>query len=51
MLSNELVFSDKISLNEREKITIVDKKITTLLKKNFSNIIKTLNISQTNHCD
>lgn len=48
MLSNELVFSDKISLNEREKITIVDKKIA---KKNFSNIIKTLNISQTNHCD
>ena len=48
MLSNELVFSDKISLNEREKIAIVDKKIA---KKNFSNIIKTLNISQTNHCD
>lgn len=48
MLSNELVFSDKISLNKREKITIVDKKIA---KKNFSNIIKTLNISQTNHCD
>lgn len=51
MLSNELVFSDKISLNEREKITIVDKKIATLLKENFSNIIKSLNISQTNHCD
>ena len=39
MLSNELVFSDKISLNEREKITIVDKKIEALLMKDFSNII------------
>ena len=51
MLSNKFLNSEKITLVDNEKIITNDKEIAKLLNDLFSNIIKTLNIPQKNHCD
>ena len=51
MLSNKLVNNEKITLVKNEKIITDDKEIEKDLNGFFSNVIKFLRISQTNHSD
>ena len=51
MFSNILVSSEKITLVKNEKIITDAKETAKILNDFFSNVIKTLNISQANHSD
>ena len=51
MLSNKLVNNEKITLVKNEKIITDDKEIEKVLNGFFSNVIKFLSVSQTNHSD
>ena len=51
MFSNILVSSEKITLVKNEKIITDGQETAKVLNDFFSNVIKTLNISQANHSD